>query len=185
MEQAEADRNAGDSDLKISGEEREEKKAAMHRRMLGNIWFISELYKGSMLTIRIMHEYIKKLLGEYQNPDTEHVEALCKLMSTIGNMIDHPKAKEYIDAYFDRMAQNWIWNVRNAVKNHGIWQMLRSLSQGPFNIKEHFMITILPMLKLLVYALDLVARFFIFSLHSILDGFCCIHTKDLFDFCFD
>jgi len=105
MEQAEADRNAGDSDLKISGEEREEKKAAMRRRMLGNIRFIGELYKESMLTERIMHECIKKLLGEYQNPDTEHVEALCKLMSTIGDMIDHAKAKEHIDAYFDRMAQ--------------------------------------------------------------------------------
>ena len=45
-----------------------------------------------------MHEYIKRLLGEYQNSDTEHVEALCKLMSTIGNMINHPKAKDYIDA---------------------------------------------------------------------------------------
>ena len=137
----------------------------MHRRMLGNIWFISELYKG-----RIMHEYIKRLLGEYQNSDTKHVEVLCKLMSTIGNMIDHPKAKEYIDAYSDRMAQNWIWNVKNAVKNHGIWPMLRSLSQGPF--KEHFMITISSMLKLLVYVSDLVAKFFIFSLHSFLDRFC-------------
>jgi hypothetical protein len=157
---------------------REEKKTAMHRRMLGNIWFISELYKGSVLTIRIMHEYIKRLLGECQNPDTEHEEALCKLISTIGNMIDHPKAKEYINAYSDRMAQNWIWNVRNAVKNHGIWPMLRSLSQGPF--KEHFMITILSMLKLLVYVSDLVAKFFIFSLHSFLDRFCIY----LFDICF-
>ena len=117
MEQAEADKKAGDSDLKISGEEREEKKATMHRRMLGNIRFMSELYKGSMLTVRIMHECIKKLLGEYQNPDTEHVEALCKLMSTIGDMIDHPKAKEHIDAYFDRMAQNLIWNVRKMLTN--------------------------------------------------------------------
>lgn len=105
MEQAEADRNEGDSDLRISREEIEEKKAAMRRRMLGNIRFIGELYKEKMLTERIMHECIKKLLGEYQNPDTEHVEALCKLMSTIGCMIDHPKAKEHIDAYFDRMAK--------------------------------------------------------------------------------
>lgn len=105
MEQAEADRNEGDSDLRMSREEIEAKKAAMRRRMLGNIRFIGELYKERMLTERIMHECIKKLLGEYQNPDTENVEALCKLMSTIGHMIDHPKAKEHIDAYFDRMVQ--------------------------------------------------------------------------------
>ena len=66
-------------------------------------------------------------------------------------------------------------NMRNAVKDNGIWQMSRSLSQGPSNIKEHFLITIFANVEVdmeLVYALDLVARFFIFnSLHSILDGF--------------
>jgi hypothetical protein len=65
--------------------------------------------------------------------------------------------------------------MRNAVKDHGIWQISRSLSQGPFNIKEHFLITIFSNAEVameLVYALDLVARFFTFnSLHSILDGF--------------
>ncbi|KAL2455286.1 Eukaryotic translation initiation factor 4G [Forsythia ovata] len=73
--------------------------------MLGNIRLIGELYKKRMLTERIMHECINKLLGQYQNPDEEDVEALCKLMSTIGEIIDHPKAKEYMDSYFDRMAQ--------------------------------------------------------------------------------
>ncbi|KAM1018905.1 hypothetical protein ACFX2C_040474 [Malus domestica] len=34
---------------------------------------------------------------------SKDIEALCKLMSTIGEMIDHPKAKEYMDAYFERM----------------------------------------------------------------------------------
>ncbi|KAK4410915.1 Eukaryotic translation initiation factor 4G [Sesamum angolense] len=32
----------------------------------------------------------------YQNPDEENIEALCKLMSTIGEMIDHPKAKNIL-----------------------------------------------------------------------------------------
>jgi translation initiation factor 4G len=73
--------------------------------MLGNIRFIGELYKESMLTERIMHECIKKLIGEFQHPEEENVEALCKLMSTIGHMIDHAKAKEFIDAYFDRMTK--------------------------------------------------------------------------------
>ncbi|RVW95247.1 Eukaryotic translation initiation factor 4G [Vitis vinifera] len=42
---------------------------------------------------------------DYQNPDEEDIESLCKLMSTIGEMIDHPKAKEHMDVYFDRMAK--------------------------------------------------------------------------------
>jgi translation initiation factor 4G len=71
--------------------------------MLGNIRLIGELYKKKMLTERIMHACIQKLLGQYQDPDEEDVEALCKLMSTIGEMIDHQKAKEIMDIYFERM----------------------------------------------------------------------------------
>ena len=41
-----------------------------------------------------MHECMCKLLGDYENLEEENVEALCKPMSTIGNMIDKPKAKE-------------------------------------------------------------------------------------------
>lgn len=52
-----------------------------------------------------MHECIYKLLGQYHNPDEEALESLCKPMSTIGEMIDHPKAKEQMDAYFDMMTK--------------------------------------------------------------------------------
>ncbi|PIA32519.1 hypothetical protein AQUCO_04400011v1 [Aquilegia coerulea] len=106
-EQAEADRVEEEGEVKCSGEEREEKRIQARRRMLGNIRLIGELYKKRMLTERIMHECIKKLLGQHQNqnPDEEDVEALCKLMSTIGEMIDHPKAKEHMDAYFEIMSQ--------------------------------------------------------------------------------
>ncbi|GMJ01428.1 eukaryotic translation initiation factor 4G, CUCUMOVIRUS MULTIPLICATION 2 [Hibiscus trionum] len=104
-EQEEANKVEEEGDAKQSVEEREEKRIKARRRMLGNIRLIGELYKKKMLTERIMHECIKKLLGEYENPDEEDVEALCKLMSTIGEMIDHPKAKVYMDAYFERMAK--------------------------------------------------------------------------------
>lgn len=103
-EQEEAEKDEEEHvEVKMTAEEREEKRLKARRRMLGNIRFIGELYKKSMLTERIMHGCIKKLLGEYQNPDEEDVEALCKLMSTIGRIIDHPKAKEHIDAYFTRV----------------------------------------------------------------------------------
>ena len=103
-EQEEAEKDEEEHvEIKMTAEQREEKRLKARRRMLGNIRFIGELYKKSMLTERIMHECIKKLLGDIQNPDEEDVEALCKLMSTIGRIIDHPKAKEHIDAYFRRM----------------------------------------------------------------------------------
>ncbi|KQJ83878.2 eukaryotic translation initiation factor 4G isoform X1 [Brachypodium distachyon] len=100
-EQAEADKTEEEGGMKQSEGEREEKRLRARRRMLGNIRLIGELYKKKMLTERIMHECIKKLLGEYQHPDEEDLEALCKLMSTIGEMIDHARAKGFMDLYFD------------------------------------------------------------------------------------
>ena len=47
--------------------------------MVGNIRFIGELYKEIMLTKIIMHEFIKKLIGEFQHPKEENVEDLCKV----------------------------------------------------------------------------------------------------------
>ncbi|KAL0397421.1 UNVERIFIED_CONTAM: Eukaryotic translation initiation factor 4G [Sesamum calycinum] len=98
-----------------------------------------------MLTERIMHECINKLLGQYQNPDEENIEALCKLMSTIGEMIDHPKAKEHIDAYFDIMAQlsnnmKLSSRVRFMLKDaidlrKNKWQQRRKV-EGPKKIEE-------------------------------------------------
>ena len=72
------------------------------RRMLGNIRFIGELFKKQMLTERIMHTCVVKLLP-LENPDEEDVEALCKLLSTIGSQLDHARAKEHMDAYFRRI----------------------------------------------------------------------------------
>ncbi|XP_048616505.1 eukaryotic translation initiation factor 4G-like isoform X1 [Brassica napus] len=85
-------------------QEREEKRLNVRRRMLCNIRLIGELYKKKMLTERIMHACIQKLLGyDQEDPHEENIEALCKLMCTIGVMIDHDKAKVPMDAYFERM----------------------------------------------------------------------------------
>nr|DAD18288.1 TPA_asm: hypothetical protein HUJ06_019751 [Nelumbo nucifera] len=143
-EQAEADK-VGEGNAKLSEEEREEKRIQARRRMLGNIRLIGELYKKKMLTERIMHECIKKLLGQHQNPDEEDVEALCKLMSTIGEMIDHAKAKEHMDAYFDMMIQlsnnmKLSSRVRFMLKDaidlrKNKWQQRRKV-EGPKKIEE-------------------------------------------------
>lgn len=144
-EQEEANKADEEGEIKQSEEEREEKRIKARRRMLGNIRLIGELYKKKMLTERIMHECIKKLLGNYQNPDEEDVESLCKLMSTIGEMIDHPKAKEHMDAYFDRMkslsnnmklSSRVRFMLKDAIdlrKNK--WQQRRKV-EGPKKIEE-------------------------------------------------
>lgn len=144
-EQEEANRADVEGEAQQSAEEREEKRLRARRRMLGNIRLIGELYKKRMLTERIMHECIQKLLGQYQNPDEEDVEALCKLMSTIGEMIDHAKAKEHMDAYFDMMAKlsnnmRLSSRVRFMLKDaidlrKNKWQQRRKV-EGPKKIEE-------------------------------------------------
>lgn len=147
IEEQEANKtdNEGEDEPKQSEQVREEMRLKTRRRMLGNIRLIGELYKKRMLTERIMHECITKLLGQYQNPDEENIEALCKLMSTIGEMIDHPKAKEHMDAYFDimgrlsnnmRLSSRVRFMLRDSIdlrKNK--WQQRRKV-EGPKKIED-------------------------------------------------
>ncbi|CAM0903541.1 unnamed protein product [Alopecurus aequalis] len=145
QEQAEADKADEDGGIKQSKGEREEKRLRARRRMLGNIRLIGELYKKKMLTERIMHECIKKLLGEYQHPDEEDLEALCKLMSTIGEMIDHYRAKVHMDYYFD-IIQNLYANSKLSSRirfmledmidlRNNKWRQRRKV-EGPKKIEE-------------------------------------------------
>ncbi|KAK1425081.1 hypothetical protein QVD17_20425 [Tagetes erecta] len=142
-EEEAANRTEEESEIKETYEEREEKR---RRRMLGNIRLIGELYKKRILTERIMHECIKKLLGfNLKNPDEKNIEALCILMSTIGDLIDHPKAKVHMDVYFDKMFQlsnnmTRSSRVRFMLKDvidlrRNKWQQTRKV-ESPKNIEE-------------------------------------------------
>lgn len=75
------------------------------RQGLGLVKFIGELFKLQMLTERIMHECIKKLLSNVDNPAEEEIESLCKLLTTIGQQLDTQKASKHMDVYFTRMRE--------------------------------------------------------------------------------
>jgi translation initiation factor 4G len=75
------------------------------RQGLGLIKFIGELFKLQMLTERIMHECVKKLLGNVENPEEEEIESLCKLLTTVGAILDTQKARAHMDIYFSRMKE--------------------------------------------------------------------------------
>jgi translation initiation factor 4G len=75
------------------------------RQGLGLVKFIGELFKLQMLTERIMHECIKKLLSNVDNPAEEEIESLCKLLTTIGQQLDTQKASKHMDVYFTRMKE--------------------------------------------------------------------------------
>jgi hypothetical protein len=71
---------------------------------LSLIKFIEELFKLQMLTEHIMHECIKKLLGNVENPE-EEIKSLCKLLTTVGKSLDTNKACAHMDVYFSRMKE--------------------------------------------------------------------------------
>lgn len=81
--------------------------AAAKRRGLGLVKFIGELFKLSMLTERIMHECVKKLVDYEGTPDEAEVESLTSLLRTIGKQLDssESKAQGRMDLYFERINQ--------------------------------------------------------------------------------
>jgi translation initiation factor 4G len=81
------------------------KAAAAKRRGLGLIQFIGELYKLGMLTMRIMHECLIKLLNFTGIPEESTVESLVKLLRTIGSTMDsaQPNGRDMVNVYFDRV----------------------------------------------------------------------------------
>jgi len=78
--------------------------AAAKRRGLGLIQFIGELYKLGMLTVRIMHECVMKLLNFEGVPDESAIESLVKLLRTVGATMDNSEQGHgMIGAYFERI----------------------------------------------------------------------------------
>ncbi|TKA46680.1 hypothetical protein B0A49_13554, partial [Cryomyces minteri] len=78
--------------------------AAAKRKGLGLIQFIGELYKLGMLTLRIMHECVVKLLNFEGLPDESAVESLVKLLRTVGGtMSATEQGQSLIKSYFERI----------------------------------------------------------------------------------
>ncbi|KAG6002114.1 hypothetical protein E4U21_003440 [Claviceps maximensis] len=78
--------------------------AAAKRRGLGLVQFIGELYKLGMLTERIMHECVHKLVDYRGLPDEAEIESLSKLLRTIGANLDATeKSRPMMDVYFQRI----------------------------------------------------------------------------------
>ncbi|ORY02923.1 hypothetical protein BCR34DRAFT_591737 [Clohesyomyces aquaticus] len=78
--------------------------AAAKRKGLGLIQFIGELYKLGMLTLRIMHECVLKLLDFEGTPDESAIESLVKLLRTVGATMEATDAgPKMIAVYFERI----------------------------------------------------------------------------------
>ena len=78
--------------------------AAAKRRGLGLVKFIGELFKLGMLTSRIMHMCLTRLLNYEGMPEEAEVESLASLMKTIGHSLDaEEKSRQMMDAYIARI----------------------------------------------------------------------------------
>eukprot|EP00667_Euglena_gracilis_P000362 EG_transcript_362 len=89
--------------------ETDEKEEKFRSRSKNNIRFIGELFKSSMLSERIMHKVIKRLLLDIPHTNTatarataDGLDVLCTLLRTAGKELDHPRAAEYMAHYFTR-----------------------------------------------------------------------------------
>ncbi|PJF16854.1 hypothetical protein PSACC_03344 [Paramicrosporidium saccamoebae] len=89
----------------VSGELTEDDYAMIKtkRRVLGNMKFIGELYMVGLIPPKIMHTVIQELLTDIVNPEEEEVESVCRLIPTIGAMLDTPESSSYWAKYIERL----------------------------------------------------------------------------------
>ncbi|KAE8383489.1 hypothetical protein BDV26DRAFT_251831 [Aspergillus bertholletiae] len=105
------------------------KAAAAKRRGLGLVKFIGELYKLGMLTERIMHECLKKLVDYEGVPDEAEVESLTSLLRTIGASLDaSEKGHTFMDVYFQR--------INNMVQIQGLPSRLKFMLMDIIDLRS-------------------------------------------------
>jgi len=101
-------------------DELETKITATHKRVLGNMSFIGELFRKKMITNRIINTCIVELVGEralddpegyFSGPQSEDnvlsnedVECLTKLLKTVGWELDQGDYKAVVGKYFKYLA---------------------------------------------------------------------------------
>lgn len=78
----------------------------LKRRVLGNMRFIGEIFKVGLIGEKIMHSIITELLSNVENPEEEEIECLCRLLMTVGSILDKPEAANFWNQYIGRM--NWL-----------------------------------------------------------------------------
>ena len=109
LESLDSDKYSADMAAAQTVEERSNIKAAfeltltkLKRKSLRNIIFIGELYKMQMLTARIMHGVINKLL---QTRDELSLQCLCRLLISVGQILDQ-ETTQRLSKKWQRIANN-------------------------------------------------------------------------------
>lgn len=125
----------------------EELEGNVKRRMMGNIRFIGELCKKSIIKTTTMHECIHELLFS-KTIDEQELELVCKLLRTVGEKMEQNMNEDQsraFDSYFlklSELSKDTRFNIRvrffvediiNLRENN--WQE-RRVADGPALIEE-------------------------------------------------
>ncbi|KAF9450127.1 ARM repeat-containing protein [Macrolepiota fuliginosa MF-IS2] len=98
----------------------------------GLIKFIGELFKLQMITERIMHECLQKLLADVNTPE-EDIESLCQLLTAAGSLLDTKTARAHVDVYFMRM--------KELIRSPKVGPRMQSMLQDVIKLRERGWVT--------------------------------------------
>jgi len=94
-----------DGNVPAKGSEEYEK----WNKMLACMQLIGELYNIDVVTPKIIHSCIRRLLIQIDSPEPGDIEACCVLLAVVGDALDRPregvKGCRYVDEYFDRLTK--------------------------------------------------------------------------------
>lgn len=115
-------------------EELEEEERKSRHRSLGNIKFIGELFKLSMLTAPIMHECLKKLL---HRGDEDSLECLCRLLTTIGKELEMDKKMPNINRPSSHLVNTYFETMKEIVNSRNTSSRVRFMLQDVIELREN------------------------------------------------
>ncbi|XP_076365221.1 eukaryotic translation initiation factor 4 gamma 3-like isoform X2 [Tachypleus tridentatus] len=112
-------------------EELEEVEKKAKRQSLGNIRFIGELFKLSMLTPKIMDSCIQKLLSQ---KDEDSLECLCRLLTTVGKELEGDRGENKV---WSQQMDSYFKNMENIVKKRLTSSRIRFMLQDVIDLRKN------------------------------------------------
>ncbi|XP_046637850.1 eukaryotic translation initiation factor 4 gamma 1-like [Daphnia pulicaria] len=105
------------------------------RRSLGNIRFIGQLIKLRILSEKILHQCILRLLS--QRDDEDYLEALCVLLITTGKNMESAKTPQMSVTETNREIMNSYFTTLEAiVKNQTVSERILSMIQEVIDLRK-------------------------------------------------